>query len=305
MFRSNQLRSWLKILFIMGFFSLVQAPLNHHAFGGMNFLNPETLANPEKQEDYNNLPKVEKFSESLQHLNGTAEMTEPPNLPLREDPDQLSNRSRGGDLETKSAAGPKVVYLTIDDGPGMVSDSILDILAQYNVKATFFLLEPRIRDYAGSVRRMADAGHQLGVHGITHNVKCFYASSESALQELNQTRIALQEITGRECLLARTPYGSAPYLTKEQHQAATEQGYRIWDWNVDSKDWSYRSKEYVPHTLQQVERISGQGKEAVILIHELESTARYLPDLLESLLAEGYEFRVLDNSLEPVCFKGL
>lgn len=276
MFQHRQLRNWLKVLVIMGIFSLAQIPLSQYAFGGMI-------------PAYNQALEAEA---SPKQPNGETTKEEDLTLsPKKEDPVQLSN------------GNPKIVYLTIDDGPGMVSAAFLDTLLTYNVKATFFLLEPRIRDYADMVARMANEGHRLGVHGVTHNVKRFYASAESVVQEFNQTRTGLKDIMGEECFLARTPYGSSPHLTKAQYQAAAEQGYRIWDWNVDSRDWYYRSEEYVPRTLEQVERVSGQGKEAVILIHELESTARYLPGLIEALLAKDYEFRVLDSSLEPICFK--
>jgi len=292
MFQHRQLRNWLKVLVIMGIFSLIQIPLSQYAFGGMLQANNQAL----EAGDYQTQPSVTvrelNIEESPQQPSGETAKEENLNLsPEREGIVQYSNQN------------PKIVYLTIDDGPGMVSAAILDTLSKYDVKATFFLLEPRIRNYADMVARMANEGHRLGVHGVTHNVKRFYASRESVVQEFNQTRTALQEIVGQECFLARTPYGSSPHLTKEQHQAAAEQGYRIWDWNVDSRDWYYRSKEYVPRTLEQVERISGLGKDAVILIHELESTARWLPDLIESLLAQDYEFRVLDSSLEPICSK--
>lgn len=276
MIQPKQWGNWLKVFALMMIFTLVQIPISQYAFGGSAAaeVQEKTILHETKEEVIEEEVIKEKVNDEI----------------ITED----------NTVQNIIQKDKKPVYLTIDDGPGTVSDEFLDILAGYGVEATFFLLEPRVRAYPEEVRRMVIEGHRLGLHGVTHDVRKFYDSSESVVRELNKTMAALREVTGLECLLARTPYGSAPYLSQDQDQAAAKAGYKLWDWNVDSRDWYYRDEEYVRSTLEQVQKINDAGAEPVILIHELKSTAKYLPQLIEELLAQGYEFLPLEVNAPPV-----
>lgn len=201
--------------------------------------------------------------------------------------------------EQKQTPPKKVAYLTIDDGPTEVEHELLDLLASYNAKATFFMLEPYMKKYPDAVKRIVDEGHVPALHGVTHNAKKFYRSKETVLQEMNQAQKTLEKLTGYRATLIRTPYGSSPKMTPEYKQAVKDSGYQLWDWNVDSRDWKYTDGSFVEYSIQQIEKLAEKGEDPIILLHSKRSTVEHLPKLLDYLVEQGYSFEVLDASLEP------
>lgn len=199
--------------------------------------------------------------------------------------------------------GDKVVYLTIDDGPSAHTEALLDILENYGVKASFFMLEPNMTKYPEQVKRMAQAGHAVGMHGVTHSQKKFYASRESVVAEMIQGQATLNALTGVTSHLIRVPYGSSPHMSVDYMQAVADAGLILWDWNVDSLDWKFKGEGYVAHTMKQVERLQENGHNSVILIHDTDATVTYLPKLLNCLLDSGYTLQVITDQIEPVQFK--
>ena len=85
---------------------------------------------------------------------------------------------------------------------------ILNLLDKYNAKATFFMLEPYIKNYPEIVHEMVNRGHQIALHSVTHDVKKIYASSQSVVNEMEQTLLTLEEVTGIRSYIMRVPYGS-------------------------------------------------------------------------------------------------
>ncbi|WP_248925759.1 polysaccharide deacetylase family protein [Paenibacillus hamazuiensis] len=197
---------------------------------------------------------------------------------------------------------PKSAYLTFDDGPNDATDQILRILADYKAVATFFMLEPNMRRYPRTVKRMIRAGHAVGLHGVTHQVSRFYASKRSVVQEMKRTRQTLRRITGKDTVLIRVPYGSSPYLKRSYLKALKSAGYRMWDWNVDSLDWKYKNRYSIELIGKKVNRLGKLKVSPVILLHDQKETAAILPDILMLLKKRGYVFRKLSPSLSPVQF---
>jgi peptidoglycan/xylan/chitin deacetylase (PgdA/CDA1 family) len=199
--------------------------------------------------------------------------------------------------------GSHIVYLTIDDGPSLSTETILNILNQYHVTATFFMLEPNVRKYPTAVKTLANEGFGIGLHGVTHDKKKFYQSTSTVVGEMKTDQDTLLNITGIKTPLIRVPYGSVPYMTSDYRAAEVQAGFIMWDWNVDSKDWFYKDQRYVANTIQQLEKMKGKNESPVILIHDLPTTAQYLPQLLDYLKKNHYEFRRIDPSLSPVQFR--
>jgi peptidoglycan/xylan/chitin deacetylase (PgdA/CDA1 family) len=198
----------------------------------------------------------------------------------------------------------KIAYLTFDDGPNYATEQILNILAHYNATGTFFMLEPHIRQFPNTVRRMLYEGHALGLHGVSHKVDEFYASWHSVIQELDLTRIRIQQVTGTDTVLVRTPYGSMPHLKRSQFKAIEQKGYRLWDWNVDSLDWKYKNDYSVSLVKKNVRRLDKSRVNPVILLHDLKETAQFLPKIILFLKKRGYRLDKLDSSLKPLNFVG-
>lgn len=197
----------------------------------------------------------------------------------------------------------KTVYLTFDDGPAPFSGDIIALLEKYHYKATFFMLDGNIRKYPNSVKSMVQAGETVGLHGVSHNVKTFYASVNSVLGEMDQDRATLKEISGVESFIIRTPYGSAPNMTDEYKKAVKEHEYILWDWNIDSKDWYYKDGRYVNNVITQLNRLAHHKGPIVILLHERKETLANLPMLLEYLSKQGYVSKAIDSSMVPLQFK--
>ncbi|MDN4526763.1 polysaccharide deacetylase family protein [Fictibacillus fluitans] len=209
-------------------------------------------------------------------------------------------------VHTKPATAkyqPKTVFLTFDDGPSRTSDGIMDVLNKYQVKATFFMLEPNMLRFQDQVKRMDREGHSLGLHGVSHDAKKIYRSKETVVQEMDQANRALQKITGKRTALIRTPYGSAPYMKPEYQRAVKEKGYELWDWTIDSMDWSYRSPQYVANSISQLKKMGSRSEPIVILMHERQETLESLPRLLDYLKSNGYTMKRIEKTMKPVTFR--
>lgn len=202
----------------------------------------------------------------------------------------------------QAVISPKTVYLTFDDGPESFSGDIIALLEQYHFKATFFMLDGNIRRYPDSARLMVKMGESVGLHGVTHNAKLFYASAASVLGEMNQDRNTLKEITGVDSVLIRTPYGSVPDLTPEEKKAVFDNGYLMWDWNIDSRDWYYKDARFVDSVIEQLQKRANKPGPTVILMHEKRETLAALPKLLDYLSKQNYDCKAIDNTVPPIHF---
>ncbi|WP_313638121.1 polysaccharide deacetylase family protein [Paenibacillus sp.] len=193
----------------------------------------------------------------------------------------------------------KVVYLSFDDGPSATTSQLLDILAKYDAKATFFMLGNNMNAHASQVKRLVKEGHAPGLHGMTHVKDKFYASPASALKEMNDDNAILKKLTGQSTTLIRTPYGSKPYLTKPFRDKVLTQGYHLWDWNVDSEDWRYKNDSNSIYNTVMREVHGLKKSSPVILMHDQKATLKVLPRILATLKKEGYEFHIITSDMTP------
>ena len=123
------------------------------------------------------------------------------------------------------------VALTFDDGPWPgTTNTLLDGLAQRGVKATFFLVGEQVADRAETVRRMADEGHQIGLH-TWHHVSLKGMTPDQITSQLDQTRAAIREIVGPVDLMLRPPYGFVDDTLRQWAKAP------IICWSLDTEDW--------------------------------------------------------------------
>lgn len=195
----------------------------------------------------------------------------------------------------KEVDSSKIAYLTFDDGPNPNTSQILDILQKYEAKATFFMIEPKIRKFEEQVQRMVTENHTIASHSVTHNKDKVYHSPESLLNEMNVTRATLFSLTGIDSRLIRVPYGSKPYLTKDYRDLLASSNLQVWDWNVDSKDWKSSTKEIISTVKGQVASQKKKNFAPIILFHNLPNTVEALPEIIEFLKAEGYVLKAYDS----------
>jgi peptidoglycan/xylan/chitin deacetylase (PgdA/CDA1 family) len=128
----------------------------------------------------------------------------------------------------------RVAALTFDDGPDPTwTPRILDCLAQYGAKATFFLVGRNVRTWPQIVRRIVAEGHAVGNHTFTHPclVSC---SPRRVMHELGRCQTAIHDAAGLKTTLMRPPYGSQNVAT---YVMARSLGYRVIHWSAAGHDW--------------------------------------------------------------------
>ncbi|KAB7709108.1 polysaccharide deacetylase family protein [Bacillus aerolatus] len=205
-------------------------------------------------------------------------------------------------VQTNGSQAGKVVYLTFDDGPAAVTQDILALLDRYGAQATFFMLEPNMRHYPAAVQQMVKQGHAAGMHGVTHDQKKIYHSAQSVIDEMKAGQETLKKLTGLESYLIRTPYGSVPFMTPEYRGKVKEANFKMWDWTIDSLDWKFRSQQYVPHVINQLNWASEKQQPLVILLHEKTTTLHHLEQLLQYLQSNNYKMDILNEHATPFEF---
>lgn len=202
--------------------------------------------------------------------------------------------------------GKKLVYLTFDDGPSEYTNEILDILKEYDVKATFFVLAKD--GYEEEYWRIIDEGHTLAIHSYTHQYSQIYDSPEAFRQDIVQMSDYIYDLTGYRCEFYRFPGGSSNSIIQfdkdECFDILESEGLIYFDWNVTSKDASsYRlsSQAIVNNVLSG----TSQTNHAVVLMHDASdkyTTVQALPEIIESLQAdENTVFLPITNGTTPVC----
>lgn len=108
----------------------------------------------------------------------------------------------------------KKVYLTFDDGPSSNTDAILDILREYDVKATFFVVGKTDERSKAAYQRIVAEGHTLAMHSYSHNYSEVYASKESFINDLTSLQEYLYEVTGVWPRFYRFPGGSSNVVSQ-------------------------------------------------------------------------------------------
>ena len=136
----------------------------------------------------------------------------------------------------------KTIYLTFDDGPGPYTEDLLDLLAAYDVKATFFVtcLNP---DYEDMVGRAYREGHSIGVHSATHNYYQIYDSEQAFFDDFYAVQAMIYRQTGSYTQIFRFPGGSSntvssfnPGIMGALATYMRDMGYYYFDWSVSSGD---------------------------------------------------------------------
>lgn len=199
----------------------------------------------------------------------------------------IENQIVWGETESRSE-GIKRVYLTFDDGPSPNTDRILDILKEYDVKATFFVVGKE--NYTDQYKRIVDEGHTLAMHSYSHVYKDIYSSLDAYRQDLGELRTFLYELTGVECNIVRFPGGSSNTISKVDMHTLIDyldsENMVYFDWNVSSGDASrtYRSANQIAsNVLGNIDKYNN----AVVLMHdaaEKNSTVDALPAIIETIL---------------------
>ena len=205
--------------------------------------------------------------------------------------------SADGVIANNSAASKKIA-LTFDDGPHPVhTEKILDILKEYGVKATFFIIGSNAQRYPEIVKRTFDEGHELGNH--TYNpVFVNRVSDEKLREEISSTDKVISDITGTRPIIFRPPGGA---YNDSKVEVISDTGHKciLWSWWQDTRDWSCPSVDTVVNTV-----VSNLHDGDIVLFHDFNSgntpTVEALKVIIPQLIEKNYEFVSVSELISEV-----
>ncbi|UUU19471.1 polysaccharide deacetylase family protein [Streptomyces sp. DSM 40750] len=195
-------------------------------------------------------------------------------------PEEPVPTHRASGEDTTDCTKVKCVALTFDDGPAVPeAATLLNHLAQYKARVTFFTVGQNVAAHPELVRAEAKAGHEVGNHSWNHP-DLTRLTPEQIRYQLNRTSEAIKNATGEAPTLFRPPYGAMDAKVK----AATTLSPVLWD--VDTEDWKYRDAAKVAQTV-----IAKTEPNDVVLMHDIHPTSvAAVPEILRTLTARGYHF---------------
>lgn len=186
----------------------------------------------------------------------------------------------------------KTVYLTFDDGPTPeITEWVISLLKQHNIKATFFCIGNNIEKHPDIFQKVIDDGHTIGNHTFNH-LNGWNTQNTPYLENMEACELSITKRIGKaNAKLFRPPYGKIkPYQAKE----IRKKGYKIIMWDVLSADFDTTITPQ--QCLQNVTANTTEG--SVIIFHDsikafpnLEYT---LPKAIEYLKENGFSFGTIN-----------
>lgn len=187
----------------------------------------------------------------------------------------------------------KIVALTFDISWGNSTPMpVINILKENNIKCTFFLSGPWVKQYPEIPRRIKEDGHEIASHGYRH-INLSNLSKTEIKEEIMKAHKNIKEETGMDACLIRTPNGD---YNNQVIEAVHESNYEAIQWSVDSLDWMNPGINTI------IERVSKKTHPgAIILMHASDTckqTSEALPTVIKNLKEQGYEFVTVSELLE-------
>ena len=198
------------------------------------------------------------------------------------------------------------VYLTFDDGPSDNTNAILDVLDDYNVKATFFVVGKEDEASAAIYQRIVDEGHTLGMHSYSNKYSLIYQSEDAFEADFHQLQDYLYEVTGEKSRYYRFPGGSSNQISNVPMSSLirflNSEDVVYYDWNVsagDAANAAYTPEELVENVVSDVSKY----KTSVVLLHDSEdrsTTVEAVGPLIEALQDMDAEILPIDEDTQVI-----
>ena len=281
---------WILISMILIISLFIKLSLVEHKLEKFEINKTGTVTATENQQ-----AQINSEAESEAVLESTEEELNAP--PVASGIEDASNLATEGDIHK--------VYLTFEDGPSENTGEILDILAQYDVKATFFVVGKEDEESLALYKRIVEEGHTLGMHSYSNKYSVIYQSKEEFEEDFKHIQSLLKETTGVESMYYRFPGGSSNQISnvpmKDFIQYLNKEGIVYYDWNVSSGDASnaYSSDEIVANVTADVVKY----KTSVVLLHdtaEKGATVEALGTLIEKLNEMGAQILPIDEDTSVI-----
>ena len=199
---------------------------------------------------------------------------------------------------------PKTLYLTFDDGPNTENtNTVLDILKEKGIKATFFVVGKNVERNPETTKRIVEEGHTIGIHCYNHDYGVIYNSVDAYVEDFERAREIVYEVTGVEVKLFRFPGGSINSYNKNVYkdivEAMTAKGYIYYDWNASLEDAVKKPNR--DKILKNAKESTLGRKVVVMLAHDtVDVTVEVLEELIK--MFPEYEFKALNENVEQIKF---
>lgn len=182
------------------------------------------------------------------------------------------------------------IALSFDDGPHTMTVAILDLLKNYNVKATFFCIGKNIEAHPEILQRIMAEGHLVGNHSFSHSVVFDFYRTKEIVDELHATDEAIKRLTGKKPRLFRPPYG---VTTPSIRRALSITGHQVIGWNIRSLDGVISNENMI---LNRITTNISPG--SIILLHDTSlHTVHVLERLLKALREKKYKVVSIETLL--------
>lgn len=216
--------------------------------------------------------------------------------------DEIAADRRAGELDyyyengmvfSGSSTATDMVALTFDDGPdSLQTPQILDVLAKYNAKATFFVVGKNIEGNEEVIRRIIDEGHEIGNHTYSHSYS-LKSDSSLLIREITETENILESAFGYSPVLFRPPGGN---ISESMIKSVCDAGYTcvLWSWRMDTRDWASPPADEVIKTV-----LDGVDNGNIVLFHDKvygkSPTAQALDKIIPILMERGYSLATVSE----------
>lgn len=240
-------------------------------------------------------PTVSPTAQPTKALSPTQPQSEQPTMPTQ--PITAAITQPPHDLPPQG----KRAFLTFDDGPSNTTLRILDILDQYNAKATFFVIYHDEPDTVAIMQQIVQRGHTIALHSYTHNYSQIYSSVEAYFDDLTKIKDFVKQATGVDSDIIRFPGGSSNTVSRKYCSGIMStlvnevhnRGYEYFDWNCSNGDASGNNISADRLYNELVNSANINRDNLVILMHDTRAkstTADSLPQILDYLRSNGYSF---------------
>ena len=183
----------------------------------------------------------------------------------------------------------KKIALTFDDGPGIYTLEVLELLKKYNAKATFFCIGKNIETHPEILQKVIDEGHLVGNHSYSHSKFFDFYHEDKITDELHKTNQLLEKFTSKKIKFFRPPYG---VTTPSIRRALKITGHKVIGWNIRSLDGGLKNPELILNRIKK--RVSPGG---IVLLHD---TAPHSVLVLEQILQFLQQNNYLVVSIEEL-----